>query len=157
MHVNHFHGGNMPNFRLLATGVALSAAISGTVMLPATSASAATPACTKRVLFGLYSSGFAHVPMNSSETTTRCSLKKGNNNPAVHALQEMINECYVRTHDISHARLTEDSDFGQNTYDALRQVQAVIHAGVDGQYGPETASKIEAQAANGSCDNFPAS
>lgn len=146
----------MLNFKLLATGVALSAAVTGIIMVPASSASAATPACTKRVLFSLNGSGFAHVPMNSAETTTRCSLVKGNNNEAVHALQEMINECYVRTHDISHARLSEDSDFGQNTYDALRQVQAVIHVGVDGQYGPETASKIEAQAANGSCDTFPA-
>jgi hypothetical protein len=53
-------------------------------------------------------------------------------------------------------RLDEDSHFGQNTHDALRQVQQVTHAGVDGQYGPETASKIEAQATNGSCDTFPA-
>jgi hypothetical protein len=69
----------------------------------------------------------------------------------------MINECYVSPHRISHARLSEDSDFGQNTFDALKQVQGVIHAGADGEYGPETASKIEAQAANGSCDTFPAS
>lgn len=146
----------MVKFKLLAAGAVLSAAVTGLTMLPASSASAATPACTKRVLFSLDGSGFAHVPMNSAETTTRCSLKKGNNNPAVHALQEMINECYVSGKLISHARLTEDSDFGQNTFDALRQVQGVIHAGVDGEYGPETAGKIEAQAENGSCDTFPA-
>jgi len=144
------------SLKLLVGGVLLPAAVAGLTMLPASPASATTPACTKRVLFSLNGSGFAHVPMNASETTTRCSLKKGANNPAVHALQEMINECYVRTDEISHARLDEDNDFGQNTYDALRQVQQVIHAAVDGQYGPETASKIEAQASNGSCDTFPA-
>jgi hypothetical protein len=43
-------GENMPDLKLLVTGVALSAAITGIAMLPASSASAATPACTKRVL-----------------------------------------------------------------------------------------------------------
>ena len=146
----------MRNLRLLAAGAVLSAAVTGLTMLPGVSASAATPACTKRVLFGLDGAGFAHVPMNAAETTTRCSLKKGNKNEAVHALQEMINECYVSGGSISHARLTEDSDFGQNTFDALKQVQRVIHAGVDGEYGPETASKIWAQADSGSCATFPA-
>jgi hypothetical protein len=146
----------MAKLKLLAAGFALSTAVTGLIMLPASSASAATPPCTRRELFSLDGSGFAHVPMDASASTTRCSLKKGNNNVAVHALQEMINECYVSPKRISHARLTEDNDFGQNTYDALRQVQGVIGAGVDGQYGPETAGKIEAQAANGSCDTFPA-
>jgi hypothetical protein len=69
----------------LASGVLLPAAVCGLTMLPASAASAAVPAFVKRVLFSLDGSGFAHVPMNAAETTTRCSLKKGNNNAAAHA------------------------------------------------------------------------
>jgi hypothetical protein len=63
-------------------------------------------------------------------------MKRGDNNKAVFALQDAIVHCYTITIDV-------DGDFGTNTYNALRTVQGRIGAGVDGEYGPETASKIK--------------
>ncbi|MEV6341798.1 peptidoglycan-binding domain-containing protein [Actinoplanes sp. NPDC051851] len=137
----------------MTVGAALTAAFSGFALPPATSASAATPSCTTRVELAVYS-GSAYVPMNSSKNNTSCSMYEGASNNGVLALQEMINDCYVAKDYISHAKLTEDGDFGSNTYAALRQVQNYISVGVDGDYGPETAAAIKSKSSNGTCYKF---
>jgi peptidoglycan hydrolase-like protein with peptidoglycan-binding domain len=120
---------------------ALSAAIliTGSVVgiAPASPAAAATPKCTIRQLWGSTSGGvgFVWAPQNSSGTTAKCSMEQGDNNRAVYALQDAIKNCY-------RISIRVDGDFGNGTYTALRTVQQRLGVGVDGSYGPETASKI---------------
>jgi hypothetical protein len=75
------------------------------------------------------------VPVTSSGSNS-CGLAKGNNSQAVWGLQMNLNICYKRS-------LATDGDFGTNTYNALYYAQGVMGAGKDGQFGPETRSKMQ--------------
>jgi peptidoglycan hydrolase-like protein with peptidoglycan-binding domain len=106
-------------------------------LIPASPAAAATPKCTIRELWGSTDAGvgFVWAPLNSSGTTAKCGMRKGDSSAAVYALQDAIVHCYF-------INIGVDGDFGTSTYNALRTVQSQIGASVDGVYGPGTASRI---------------
>ena len=141
----------MKLFRMSIAAAGITVASSLVGLMPATAASAATPACTRTEVYGSSQAGvgFVTVPVNAANTTSRCSMVRGDHNAAVGQLQRSIVSCYGIS-------ISVDNDFGTNTYNALRTVQGRIGAGVDGKYGPETASKIKMPAATGGCGKFPA-
>ena len=117
-------------------GASLAAVASIIGLIPSSPASAATPNCTQRNLWGSTDSGvgFVWAPMSTSGSVS-CSMKIGANNDAVYALQDSIVHCY-------HISITVDGDFGTNTKNALITVQSRIGTSADGEYGPLTAAKI---------------
>lgn len=138
---------NITKLSLAAAGLTVAASI--VAVLPAGAASAATPRCTTTVVIGSSEAGAGFMTVPWSGSTTRCSLKQGANNSAVRALQEMMYYCY------SEKALKADSDFGPATLAALKRTQTKIGAASDGEYGPETASKIDGVGDSG-CGRFPA-
>jgi hypothetical protein len=138
---------NLSRLSFVAAGITVAAGVFG--LLPASPASAATPRCTTTVVIGSSEAGAGFMTVPWSGSTTRCSLVQGNKNSAVTALQRMMYYCY------SEKSLSADGDFGPATFAALKRTQTKIHAGSDGQYGPETASKIDGVGDSG-CGKFPA-
>ncbi|NMO53752.1 peptidoglycan-binding protein [Actinoplanes sp. TBRC 11911] len=94
----------------------------------------ATASCTKAAQFRSGAYEAQYVPVTASGSTN-CGLSRGNNSTAVWGLQNNLNICYNRS-------LVPDGDFGTNTYNALVYAQGVMGAGKDGQFGPETRSKM---------------
>jgi hypothetical protein len=138
---------NVSKLSFAVAGITIAAGVFG--LLPATAASAATPKCTTTAVIASSDAGAGFMTVPWSGSTTRCSLVQGAKNSAVTALQRMMYYCY------SEKGLSADGDFGPATFAALKRTQAKIHAGVDGQYGPETASKING-VGDGACGLFPA-
>lgn len=124
--------------RLSVAGAGIALATGILALLPSSPASAATPNCTTGGQWSSTNSGvgFVTAPLNSSRTTAKCALERGANNSAVRALQSSIVKCYG-------INIAIDGDFGGNTFNALKTVQGRIGAGVDGEYGPQTASLIK--------------
>lgn len=118
-------------------------------LLPPSPASAAAPRCTTSVVIASSDAGAGFMTVPWSGSTTRCTLVQGNRNSGVTALQRMMFYCY------GEKGLSADGDFGPATFAALKRTQVKIHAGADGQYGPETASKIDG-VGDSSCGTFPA-
>jgi peptidoglycan hydrolase-like protein with peptidoglycan-binding domain len=119
---------------ILAAGTSLVAAalFTGAPMAPA---SAATPQCTQsKVIYPQSASSGNYAPA-ASNGSTNCWMARGNNSGGVWALQRALRYCYGKN-------IALDSDFGPATQSALRSVQDTIGAAVDGEYGPETAGKI---------------
>src|ERR1041384_397769 len=74
----------------------------------------------------------AWVPFfNGSPGTVDCNMVKGCHSAAVQKLQHSMNLCYGE-------HLSEDSDFGQLTKDALIRTQRKAGTPADGEYGPNT-------------------
>lgn len=77
-----------------------------------------------------------------------CGMSRGAHSAAVGSLQETLNICYwsgstTRGHVSAFStRLVEDNDFGGKTKAALAAAQSKAGASADGEYGPETRSKI---------------
>jgi len=138
-------GEKLKNLKSALVGIGLTVIASTLGLVPAGSASAATPKCTVRDLWGSSSSGvgFVWAPQSSSGTV-KCGMKSGDNNKAVWALQDAIVHCYS-------INIGVDGDFGPQTVSALKTVQTRIGASADGEYGPQTAGLIKMRP-----DNEPA-
>jgi peptidoglycan hydrolase-like protein with peptidoglycan-binding domain len=129
-------------FSLKRIGAVFAAAVLGlgVSLAGASAANAADPlpfatvSCTRAAQFRSGGSEANYVPVTASGSTN-CGLSRGNNSTAVWGLQNNLNICYKRT-------LSVDGDFGTNTYNALVYAQGKMGAGQDGQFGPETRSKM---------------
>jgi Putative peptidoglycan binding domain len=124
--------------RAAAAGL-LAAAIAGALMLPAAPASAevapaALPQCQTYQWFTLPIGGNVQLP--DINQNINCWLADGSNNSGVYALQRALNKCYYQG-------LYQDGVYGNLTRQAVRNVQAQIGAVVDGEYGPETRTKMQ--------------
>ncbi len=75
-------------------------------------------------------------PINKAKFTLYCYLTSGDSGAGVRALQKNMNSCYG-------TRLELDGVFGTATRTALRDVQGRVGAAVDGEYGPETLTKMK--------------
>jgi hypothetical protein len=103
---------------------------------------------------GLNSS--AQIPASGLSDPTNCSMSQGSTGDAVKRLQQNLNQCYSSQlkYGISGsglpypgALLSEDGQFGPNTYKGLRlaqyyESQAGPAISVDGMYGPQTRSAL---------------
>ena len=126
--------------RRVAASMMVLAGVAVTQTVLATSASAATPTCTKTVTYQ-----GAYLPAASNGSVT-CLLSRGANSDAVRQLQDSMNDCYaarLETTDRALWPIVQDGDFGGNTEKALRLVQAYVRTTVDGKYGPQTRVKME--------------
>ena len=124
--------------RAMATAAALLCAVA-LALLPAGSAAAATPQCTQAVAhYPSSGAGPLWVPAAANGSRS-CWMQRGNNSPAVGALQYALRDCYGQD-------LVIDNDFGGLTKAALIRVQGQVGAVPDGGYGPETARKMQMSA-----------
>jgi peptidoglycan hydrolase-like protein with peptidoglycan-binding domain len=124
------------NLRLI-TSLAALAVGTGMAVLPSSPASAATVLCTTNA----YANPLRIVLPSLSNGSTSCSLFSGDTNNGVYALQESINLCYPTVIG-KYYPLSQDGQFGSNTKAALKLVQSKIGASADGNYGPETKTKV---------------
>jgi peptidoglycan hydrolase-like protein with peptidoglycan-binding domain len=115
--------------RWIASLLAVGAMLAG-VLVNAAPASAATPQCTT---YTYIAEGL--LPSTSSGVTN-CWMLRGNNSDGVWALQLSLNYCYG----LYVGPNGPDGDFGGNTYNALKAVQAYHGIKQDGGYGPQTRS-----------------
>ena len=126
--------------RRAAASLVVLAGVAATQMAVASSASAATPTCTKTVTYQ-----GAYLPAASNGSVI-CLMSRGADSDAVRQLQDSMNDCYasrLETTDRALWPIVQDGDFGANTEKALRLVQAYVRTTVDGKYGPQTRLKME--------------
>ncbi|MEV0039501.1 peptidoglycan-binding domain-containing protein [Streptomyces sp. NPDC050804] len=117
-----------------ATG-ALVAALLGTGVAVAPTASAALYTCTKAGNI-VYPSYYLRMPVNSGGAgEVDCLLPVGSTGPAVAALQRTLNRCYS-------AGLEVDGVYGALTKAAVARAQRGAGVTADGVYGPYTAANI---------------
>lgn len=90
--------------------------------------------CNTAKHYAVTSSISLYMPFRGNSIA--CSLARGNNSPAVKALQTQLNLCY-------RSGLDVDGDFGGKTKAALAAAQDAAGANPDGEYGPETRSKLK--------------
>lgn len=103
------------------------------LLVTAAPANAATPQCTSWVVS--YDEGY--VPATASGETN-CWMLRGNYSEGVWALQMSLVYCYGQYVGPNGP----DSDFGGNTFQALKNVQKFHRIKDDGGYGPQTRSVI---------------
>jgi hypothetical protein len=123
---------------LLAAAVGITATVG---LIPASAANAATRQCTRQVEEGT-TSGRALVPADS-QGNRFCWLARGSRNEGVRALQFSMEFCYrnwLRDNDAEVGAI--DGDFGPRTERALSFVQVFHSINADGEYGPQTASRM---------------
>lgn len=128
----------MTRIGAVATGAVVAALLGGgLVAAPTASAAAAYTVCD-----GSSSTDpgntpyFRTYPINKAGFTIYCYLTYEDTGAGVRALQKNMNSCYGK-------RLELDGIFGTATRTALRDVQGRIGATVDGEYGPETLTKMK--------------
>jgi putative peptidoglycan binding protein len=125
--------------KLLATLPAALVALM--TVVPAGPASAATPQCNRAASqLPDSAAGGIWVPV-ASNGSSDCWMARGNYSGGVWALQRALRFCYFQN-------IAVDNDYGPATQQALRNVQGAIGARKDGEYGPETASKIKFSSIN---------
>nr|WP_240943191.1 peptidoglycan-binding domain-containing protein [Planosporangium thailandense] len=73
--------------------------------------------------------------VGSGSSNHNCVLGIGNQGSAVVALQQNLNIRY-------NSGLVVDGDYGSNTANAVRRVQAILGIAQDGVYGPQTCSRM---------------
>jgi peptidoglycan hydrolase-like protein with peptidoglycan-binding domain len=115
------------------------------VVVPASAASAATPTCTNAV-----SVSASKYSIPAAGTNQRCGLVSGNGpSDALASLQVSLNLCYIDTGLLAPYGITKElsyavpDTFGPKTKAAVAAAQTVAHAASDGEYGPETRSKLK--------------
>jgi len=131
---------------------ALLAVVVPAMLVTGVSTADATPqaaevACTSFSNVWVGASYYLHVPSTYWDSYNfNCVVVRGHHNVAVLALQESLNACYYQG-------IAEDSDFGPNTEQAVRNAQIIINSyptepvvDEDGRFGPETSSHFEFQA-----------
>ncbi|MFD8263391.1 peptidoglycan-binding protein [Streptomyces griseoluteus] len=107
-------------------------------LVPASTATAATPTCNSA---GTYAG--AWVPIYRATPSVNCNLVQGTNSVGVRQLQTTLNKCY-------RAGLVEDGDFGPATRNALINAQRAAGTPADGEYGPNTRKAIKHEPVDGS-------
>jgi peptidoglycan hydrolase-like protein with peptidoglycan-binding domain len=115
--------------RVVGVMAAVVAAV-GLAVGTAAPASAA-PTCDSIAVY----SGIMYVPGVGGNVNTSCVMGIGANSSGVAILQTAMRLCFGQS-------LTIDGDFGPQTRQAVRNVQGMIGARVDGVYGPETFNKM---------------
>ena len=124
--------------RLIRAAAATALACGSVLALSVPAQAAPTPTCSRSVTYQ-----GALVPAASNGSVS-CNMIRGNVSDGVARLQDTLNDCYPsQLRGIGVFPLSIDRDFGGNTYRALRAVQGAVGARVDGQYGPETRSKMK--------------
>jgi peptidoglycan hydrolase-like protein with peptidoglycan-binding domain len=143
--------------RRTVLGAIILAAAAGVVVAvaqPAFAAGTCTTRALVRISIGTDSS--AQIPASGMTDPTNCSMSQGTVSDGVKRLQQNLNQCYSSqlTNGISGsglaypgALLSEDGQFGPNTYKGLKLAQYYeSHVGptisIDGMYGPQTRSAL---------------
>ena len=116
------------------------AAVAAAVLLSVLSvgvANAATPAglptCQGSTFISVVNEHNTEVPSTFDNTLNEdCLMSLGSFGHGVIALQDTLNNCYPGNN------LTEDSNFGPLTRQALENAQRTEHITADGVYGPQT-------------------
>jgi hypothetical protein len=143
--------------RIISSAIVLAASMT-TIVAVAAPASAANPICFHSTR--IYSvDGFeTSWPFSTSvnNPNDNCENKFGDPpspgfslNFAVQALQRDLNHCYNKS-------LSEDGQFGNNTYNAVRSVQSSLGLTADGWAGPNTHHAMKHWNAYTGCRYAPA-
>lgn len=130
--------------RLIALMAATAIALLGGFVSPSAAQAAASPQCWHYSHLYNYTGWITEVPAVTSEGSTHCYMFRGMglHNSAVMALQTTLNDCYLSRSGAPYPLLRVDGDFGGNTQRALKWAQGQSGAAPDGEYGPETRSKL---------------
>ncbi|MEU0552472.1 peptidoglycan-binding domain-containing protein [Dactylosporangium sp. NPDC049742] len=123
--------------RVASLAAALVIGAAGSVVLLAEPAAAAVPVCTSYVRTSIYRP-------SSSTGDYRCWMQRGHRTDGVIILQEAIRVCYgawLRSIGFPQ-EVKSDGDFGPITEDALRRIQKLEGAAVDGVFGIDTSYRM---------------
>lgn len=125
---------------LLTTGATLVATAAALTVLPASAAMASaspavsSPQCNRESVI----QNMDIPTYNGNDNCYLAEYSGDTHQAAVKVLQGAMNVCFGKSVLGSYYPLVVDGNFGNNTYHALRLVQAKIRVSVDGQYGPQT-------------------
>jgi hypothetical protein len=129
----------------LALMLAAAATLTGAVAAEAAPAVAAEAACTSytHVAVSGYPGWYLHVPsLGGNSGNYNCVVVRGHRGFPVLVLQESLVACYG----LYVGPNGPDSDFGENTERAVKQVQSWNNLSVDGRFGPKTSAALWYQA-----------
>ena len=118
----------------VAAAVLGAASLIGIVV--AQPAQAATPHCAGNSNVVRNNLVFQLPTTSNGSGNYNCQLVINDGGPGVVALQSGMRDCD------GQSSLKADGSFGPLTRQAVRNTQALVNAHVDGQYGPETRSKM---------------